>query len=152
MFNINDWVSGNKILVNVNAPASQLSAVFFNSYTGAGAARNTWTQVDVSSMVDPNTVAIHVSGILIITHGSNAETADLQMFFRQNSGQNPNYNEQCIETSIGGGQRSTMACWIPLTQNKTFEYKWNTAVYNGAWPVWSAYGANLQIDAIAVNN
>jgi len=152
MFDSNQWLDASRILIPKTAPSSEIQAVFFNSYTGVGGARDTWQTVDLSSVLPSNAVAIHVTGILIITHGSNAETADLTIYFRRDSNEPSNQNHQCIEAAIGNGQRSTMACWIPLTESFTFDWKWMTASYNGAWPSWSAYGANLQIDAIALNN
>lgn len=152
MFNINEWEIANEILIPKSAPASQIQGIFFNSYTGAGPKMDVWETVSLSSVVHPRTKAIHLTGILIITHGSNAELADLTVYFRKDSSLPSNQNHQCIETETGGGQRSTMACWVPLTEKLTFDWKWHVKIDNGSWPIWSAYGANLQIDCIGINN
>lgn len=142
------WIPVNKILVPNFGPASELIPIFFNSYTPSGPSVGDWTTVDVSSYVDPNTVAIHLTGLLIITHGTTVETADLRIHFRQDSSQPGYYIHQVIEASVGNGQRCTMACWVPLTSSKTFDWKWETQFPVGTYPDYSAYGANLQIDAI----
>lgn len=151
-FNASNWLEVDKILVPKFGPASQLLPVFFNTPPAIGPSVNTWTTVDVSSYVASNTVAIHITGLLLITHGTTTETADLRLHFRRDSSQTGNYIHQVVETSVTGGQRSPMACWVPLTDNKTFDWKWNTQFTPGTYPSFSAYGANLQIDAIGVFN
>lgn len=150
-FNILNWIEVDKILVPNFGPASQLLPVFFNTPPALGPAVNTWTTADISDYVAPNTVAIHLTGLLLLTHGTTAETADLRLHFRRDSSQGDrNYIHQVVETSTTGGQRSPMACWIPLTDAKTFDWKWNTQHPPGTYPAFSAYGANLQIDAIGI--
>lgn len=151
-FNNADWLDFNKLLVPKFGPASQLMPIFFNSYTGAGGASGIWNTVDVSNDVHESTVAIHLTGMLIITHGTTAETADLRIHFRQDSAQPGSYIHQVIETSVTSGQRSTMACWIPLTSEKKFDWKWETQYPPGIYPSYSAFGGNLQIDAIGLHS
>ena len=149
MFDCTQWVDADRLIIPISAPASKLQAVFFNSYTGKGALRNSWETVDLSNELPANAVAIHVTGTLIITHGENPELADLMIYFRMDDSINSNYAHQAIEATIGDGQRSTMAAWIPLTQYKTFQWKWNTATF-GSYPQYSSYGANLHVDAVAI--
>lgn len=148
-FNPALWKTGNRLYIPTNGPSlGPVPLLFFNSHTGQGPSRNTWTTHDVSQYVPPGTSAVHVTGLLIITHGSSAEVADLMVGFKgyglpDISG---NYKAQCIEAAVGGGQRSTMACWIPLVDGK-FEWKWDVQSL-GTYPLKSAYALNLAIDAI----
>ncbi len=151
-FNAENWLEVDKILVPKFGPASGLLPVFFNTPPNLGPLVNTWTTVDISSYIAQNTVAIHLTGLLLITHGTTVETADLRLHFRRDSSQKGNYIHQVVETSVTGGQRSTMACWVPLTENKTFDWKWETQFPLSTYPSFSAYGANLQIDAIGTLN
>ena len=146
-----EWVSGS-VKVYAPSPSDAPMGVFFNSYTGAGAAVNTWTTVDLSDVVPDNTIAVYLTGILIITHGTKQETADMHMFFRQDQSYDPKgrYTHQVIEASSRNGQRSTMGVWVALDANKRFQYKWETgpeSIY-GQYPAYSAYGANLLVNAV----
>lgn len=143
------WQSGNRIYIPINGPSlGPVPLLFFNSVSNTGPAHNTWTIVNLSSTCPPNTKAIHVTGLLIITHGSSAEIADLNVYFRAPGATDPtgNYKAQCIEATIGGGQRSTMACWIPVV-NDQIEWKWDVNSL-GTYPTKSAYALNLSIDAV----
>lgn len=130
-------------------PAFNNQAVFVNTYTGVGPAKGVWNKINVSAYVPVGTKAIHLSGLLIITHGSTAETADLVVKFRKVGGTDDHYHAQCIEAATGGGQRSTMATWVPLDENLEFEMKYTVTNPNATWPTYSAYGINLSIDAYA---
>lgn len=149
-FNTTNWLEVDKVLVPTFGPASGLVPIFFNTPPSLGPATDTWTTVDVSSYVDPKTVAIHLTGLLLITHGTSIETADLRLHLRRDSTQPGNYIHQVAETSTTSGQRCTMACWVPLTDAKTFDWKWHTQFPPGIYPNKSGYGANLQIDAIGI--
>ena len=148
-FDESKWVSGNKIYVVGNSP-SERTDLFFNAYTGDGPPEKTWHKVDVSDLVHPDTKAVHLTGILIITRGTTSEVANLRIYFRKNNDYDPTipgrYKHQAIEASSGGGQRSTMSTWVPLNDDLTFEYRWE-GDQKGSYPTYSAYGANLVIDA-----
>jgi hypothetical protein len=144
-----NWIECEKIYIPDDSPQGR-TAIFVNTYTGVGGANNTWITSDVSSLVPADAKAIHVNGILIITHGTTAETADLHLHIRTDPTANPAYNGQVIEATVGNGIRSTMACWIALDANKCFQYKYT--IPNPppkVYPTYSAYGINLSIDAYA---
>lgn len=144
----NDWIECDKIYINALSPV-QNQAVFVNSYTGAGEDAGNWETIDLSDQLPSTAKAVMLAGRLLITHGTSSETADLQISFRA-KGETTDYYHigQTIEASIGDGQRSGMAVWVPLDENQCFEYKW-TRTNTGQWPTWSAYGINLNISAWA---
>lgn len=146
------WIDGNRIILPETGPASDIQAIFFNSYTKVGGERDVWHVRELKGIIPDDSVGIHVTGILIITHGAAQETADLQLFLRKDALQNTNYAHQTIEAEVGNGQRSTMSAWIPLALDKSFQWKWSPVEYKGEWPAYSAYGANLHVDAVLVKN
>ena len=145
-YNPADWIPLTKIFVSYHAPTQQ-QAVFVNTYTGVGAPPNQWNTVSVAGLVDPAATAINLTGILIITHGLSDEDANLEIFFRRTGETNDYlYTGQVIEPFVGGGQRSTMSCWVPLSSAQEFDFYF-TKTNPGQWPTWSAYGINLSINA-----
>lgn len=124
-------------------------AVFVNTYTGVGGKPDVWHTVNVQGKVPEGTKAVHLTGILIITHGSKSEIADMGLHFRTNRNRDPSKIAQCVETSTAGGQRSPMACWVSLDDNYEFQYKYTITKANSTWPTSSSYGVNLSIDACA---
>lgn len=144
-----NFIECDKIYVNYDTP-QEVPAIFFNTYTGVGGAPNVYNTVDMSAYVPEGTKAIHMTGIMIITHGSTPETADLSLFLRTNQNvDNPNYAWQCIEAHLGGGQRSTMATWVALDENRCFQYKYTVTNPNATYPLYSAYAVNTRMDAYA---
>lgn len=120
-----------------------------NNYGTQGA--NQWHLVDLKPFgVTSDAIAAFLSGLLIITHGNAAETADLCIVFRQPgdaSCPTTAYIGQTIEAAVGGGQRSTMGTWVPLSGGcLEFSYSVNTP---GDWPANSSYGINLSLQAWA---
>lgn len=88
-----------------------------------------------------------MSGMLIITHGTTVETADIHVTFAAYGSpiDCTRYLGQTVEPAVGGGQRSNMATLVPLSERKfQFCYFLNTP---GAWPTNSSYGINLSIQA-----
>ncbi len=141
-----DWQEITTVGVSRNSPTQQ-QAIFVNSYTGVGPVAGAWHTVDVSDMVPVGTKCIFVSGLLIITHGTTAETANLTISFRRyGETENYYYIGQTIEVDTQGGQRSTMSCWIPLSEDLKFDFFW-TRTNTGQWPTYSAYGINLSLNA-----
>jgi hypothetical protein len=147
-FDPNNWVCGERIFVPAKSPQQELG-IFLNSTDPSHPQAGTWHTKDISDKVPPNTKAVFLSGCLIITHGMYAETADLRIAFRR-PGETADhyYNWQCIEAHAGGGQRSTMAVWVPVRDGK-IEYKW-LRTNNAPYPNYSAYGVNLSINGILV--
>lgn len=147
-FNASDWIDITKIHISKKSPTQQ-QVIFVNSFTEVGPIANTWHIVDMSNDLPEEAKAVNLVGILIITHGLNSETADLELFFRA-YGETDYYlyTGQVIEASIYNGQRSTMSVWIPLSSDKKFEFYW-TRTNAGQYPSWSAYGINLSLNAWA---
>lgn len=165
-FNANDWIECTKLYIVKDSPDQ------FNPYNVVPAAvvyfravdhndkniHNIWQIANVSSIVPTDCKAICLSGTLVITHGNNAETATLFMYFRRDATvlRGPNYIFECTEPFIGGGQRDTACVWVPLTQAKTFEWKWQAGTTNSGpftptyqYPAFSSFGANLRVIAAA---
>ena len=100
-------------------------------------------------------IRIFLSGLLIITHGTTPETADMYVGFRAygDTGTEAGlpasggtwYLGQSVETSVTGGQRSAMATWVPVRDGK-FEFRFSKAT-PGTYPIHSSYGVNLTIQA-----
>lgn len=154
-FNPHDWLEGNIIGVTKCSPTQSNPVIFINTHTNTMSSfgksmhslPDQWTTVSVASHVPNNTIAIFITGLLIITHGTTQETADLQVFFRANDATTDyNYNWQTVEASVGNGQRSTMAVWIPLNTDREFDFKWHRSTI-GQYPDNSAYGVNLSLNA-----
>ncbi len=134
--------------------------VFVNSYTGVhrppSCAAGQWCTIDVTDYgVPADAKAVFLSGILIITHGTKPELADMFVGFRAYgdaavTGDLPFpggtwYVGQVIETDTQSGQRSPMATWVPVRDGK-FQFTYSVTT-PGTWPDHSSYGVNLTIQA-----
>lgn len=122
--------------------------LFCNSYTGAGPAAGVWTAVDLTAFGVPRDAhAVFLSGILIITHGTTQETADLTVSLRAPGSALPisAYLGQSVEAHVGGGQRSTMSAWVPCVDG-SIEWAWQRST-QGQWPTNCAYGVNMSLQA-----
>ncbi len=138
----------------VNASPGQVGGVFFNSYTNVGAQYNKWTTVDLTGIIPAECRTVHLTGIMIITHGTNTEDANLQLSFRKNGDNTDysvNYAHQAIAPFVGDGVREGVATWVPLDDSQKFQYLWRTPLSTlpGGYPAWSSYGTNLRVDACA---
>lgn len=106
-----------------------------------------WNRVDLKPWgIAADAKWAELTGLLIITHGSTAETANLTVTFRRpgdNDSNCANYIGQTIEAAIGSGQRSTVTATTPLING---EFEWcYTKSTSGAWPTNSAYGINMVV-------
>lgn len=127
---------------NTNA----VNALFVNTYTETSPSDGKWTTIDVTALgVPANAKAVTLTGILIITHGMTPELCDLHIAIRAvGDDLHPgNYIGQVEETSVTGGQRSTMSTLVPLREGK-FEYYWTRST-QGNWPNHCSYGINLSL-------
>lgn len=161
------WLEGTAVGVPEGGPASHMIApIFINTATGEGVAQlpdsgvpganGPWRLVDLSGIVPEGTKAVFLSGLLIITHGSEAGIADLAIGFRKpgyalnpTPAWDPNDHSfvmQCCEVDVTGGQRSTAATWVPLDDDRCFEIRWQRSMA-GSFPVKPSYGINLRITA-----
>ena len=110
------WVSGTMHVRDDNSKVP--IALFVNSYTPTGPASGSWQTISLSSLGIPtNAKSVFLSGMLIITHGTTAQTCDLTIAFRApgDTLAAGNYIGQTIEAAIGSGQRSTMSTWAPAS-------------------------------------
>ena len=143
------YIEGAVIGVPKNSPTGQNPVIFINSYSGAGLAEyppGQWSTVDLSAIVPADTIAVRLDGILIITHGSAVETADMTVAFRTDPSYDYGYVMQTIEASVGNGQRSNAGAWVALDSNLCCQMKWTRAT-QGQWPANSSYGVNLSLTA-----
>lgn len=143
------FVEGGLIGIISNAPAGQQPPIFINTYTGDGMAQfpeGQWVDVDVSSYVPADAVAVRLEGLLIISHGTTAETADLTLAFRTDTANSYSYTMQCVETAVGSGQRTDAGTWVALSATKKFQMKWTRST-GGTYPTNSSYGINLSLTA-----
>jgi hypothetical protein len=149
------WVQAEQVYVPKGPPPYP---VFLNTYTGDGVTtpwngkiftRGAWTRVNLGDMVPDDCKAVFLTGILIITHGTTVETADLTINLKPpSSTENPlNIEGQVVETQVGGGIRSPFASWVGV-ENKEFDFYWSTPSL-GVWPTYSSYGVSLQIQQFA---
>lgn len=131
--------------------------VFFNTQTGDGITvpyrglvfpRGAWTRVDLSGIIAPDAKAVAMQAIMIITHGSNVEMADLVLNVKPpSSDENPaNYEGQTIEPMAGSGQRTDFYTVVAV-ENCQFDFWWNTQTPPGQWPNWSSYGISMILQA-----
>jgi hypothetical protein len=137
------WCETTQVYFSPSTPAKH--AVFVNSYTGSGPAENAWALIDLKPWgIEADAKWVMLSGILIITHGTVNEIANLEVAFRKpgDLSVTPDmYCGQCCETSQSGGQRSTMSTVVPLL-NGCVEMYWSRSA-PGTWPEHPAYGINL---------
>lgn len=144
----NSWTECTTIGVPTDN-SKQPNAIFVNSYSGSGPSSGSWHEIDISDKIPEDTKAVFLSGVLIITHGTTSEIANLTIGFRApGSSFDPNgqnYIGQCIEANTTGGQRSTFATWVPVIDGK-FEFRWDRPT-TANYPIYSAYGVNLSLQA-----
>lgn len=146
-----NWSGPLSLYADLDSPSLSVnSAVFANSYTGAGPAAGVWSVVDLTERgVPQDAVAAFLSGILIITYaGPDQGGADLQVFFRRlGDTATQDIDGQAVEAKTGNGIRSTMSTWVPLVDGK-FEWKWTRST-TAQWPNGPSYGVNLNVQAWA---
>ncbi|MGW8304377.1 MAG: hypothetical protein ACWGIK_00935 [Achromobacter pulmonis] len=161
------WLEGTAVGVPEGGPASHMIApIFINTATGEGVAQlpdsgvpganGPWRLVDLSGIVPEGTKAVFLSGLLIITHGTETGIADMAIGFRKpgyvlnpTPAWDPNdhsFAMQCCEADVTGGQRSTAATWVALDENLKLECRWMRTM-PGAHPQKPSYGINLRITA-----
>lgn len=107
----------------------------------------TWYRVNLSRWGVPiDAKAAFFGGMLLITHGTIVETADIHATFKRpgdTTATCDKYFGQTTEAHVGGGQRSNLATWIPL-ENASFDWCYTTTT-SGNWPANSSYGVNMTL-------
>ncbi|MBV1693669.1 MAG: hypothetical protein KGP27_04325 [Hyphomicrobiales bacterium] len=110
-----------------------------------------WVQFDLTPWgVPPDARAVFLAGLLIITHGTRTETANLDIAFRapgDTTAQCGNKIGQSVEAHVGGGQRQTMSLWVPVVDGLVEMCMTRSTL--GQWPTTSAYAATFTIQAWA---
>jgi hypothetical protein len=141
------FIEGNTIGVVTGGPTMHI-VVFMNTGSDYLTPEGVWNTVDVSALVPPDTKAVMLSGMLILTHGSNPDVCNLFLAYRAwGETFNYSYSGQVDEGSINGGQRLNYTDWCEIRQGK-FEYKWwRTPAHPGVWPAECAYGLNIRLVA-----
>jgi hypothetical protein len=144
----NAWVQLNSLYVAKESP-SQLNVIAINSYLSDLQPAYQWNVVDLSNYLPEGAKAVNLSGLLIITHGTSIETADMHLYFRRYGSTDTSiYIGQVIEASTLNGQRCTASYWVPLSEDLKFEFYW-TRTNLGQYPDYSAYGMKFYINAWA---
>lgn len=150
------WVKASEVFFTPSpARLYPNNAVYVGTHLGSGnygtQGESQWHTVDLKPFgVAGDAITAFLSGMLIITHGTTPETADLQIVFRKPGDASCPTSAvlgQTIEASVYGGQRSTMATWVPLL-NGCFQYSYYIST-PGNWPQNSGYGINLSLQAWA---
>lgn len=140
------WVTGTEIGVrddNSKAPI----AIFVSAglTPSSGPAAGSWNRINVVSALGMPTgvKSVFLTGLLIITHGSTAQTCNLTLAVRApgDTLAAGNYICQAIEAHLGGGQRSGCSTWAPVV-NDEIEIQWDRNTFTD-WPTECAYGINL---------
>ena len=118
-----------------------------------------WHRVDISDLVPDGTIAVFVSGILMITHGDGADTfpqglccpgktADLHLYFGNGNGTVfPGAHGQTC-AAVADGRRSNFSTWVPVV-NGRIEFMW-TRTTEEPWPENAAYGWNIAIQMAVI--
>jgi hypothetical protein len=142
------WEKSTEIYTNPDN-SKYPTGIFISSYIPSyGPPAGQWTQVDLKPYgVSADAKAVFLSGILIITHGTLAQTCDLSVTLRAPGSTlvGGAYLGQTVEAHIGGGQRSTMGTWVPV-ENGIFEIHWGRSTF-GQYPSECTYGVNLSLQA-----
>lgn len=113
-----------------------------------GAQPDTWVEVDLKPLGVPvDAKAAFLSGILIITNPAQSEIADMRITFARPSDPDAIPTDYIGQTCIqgDGGQRSNMACWVPL-ENGSFKFFYHVTS-EGSYPDHPCYGVNLSVQA-----
>lgn len=108
-----------------------------------------WITVSVADRVSKDATCIYLSGLLLISTGDIRDpiAPNMTIKFRRNGEEKEyRYTHQTTVCTFPGTSRSTMSVWVPLNKNKEFEFKWTRSTY-GKWPLGSAYGMALYINA-----
>lgn len=149
------WTRMSEFYVRNDASVTR-GDIFVNTHTGKHVPEDCvagkWCTVEIGRFGLPaDAKAVFLAGLLIITHGESAETADLNIAFRpystEDSPADEGYIGQATETVPAGGVRSGLASWVAVRDGK-FQFKYGKST-EGDWPAHSSYGLNLTIQAWA---
>lgn len=142
------FIEGNTIGVVTGGPTMHI-VVFMNTTTGYPPTNEGgWVTVDVSNLVPPDTKAVMLSGMILLSHGSNPDVCNSFLAYRAYGETfDYSYSGQAVEGNIGRGQRLNYTDWVEIREGK-FQYKWwRTPAGAGEWPGHCGYGLNIRLVA-----
>ena len=121
-----------------------------NTYHSPEPEPDMWHEVDVTEYgVPADATAVFLSGLLIITHGTDPAICDMHLTLRAPSDPleptNGKYQFQVVEAHVGGGQRTNFDTYVPIEDGK-FEFYWSRNTWE-QWPYGCAYGFNVSLQA-----
>lgn len=155
------WQKMTELYINTGPPRQAAGPVSAStcSWNGTcqqiGLPSGEWHTVDFTAQpwgIPIDAKVVMLVGVLIITHGTTAETADLQLVFRAPGDERvacsaSNLIGQAVEASVGNGQRTNLTTWVPLVGGKT-QFCWILST-KGLWPTHSSYAVNMSVQAWA---
>jgi len=176
VYNEENWIELNKIHVTKNSPTQEYRVLWMNTYSqelypvvenypfpgdwseedrwmerygwmGHSYPHNEWITVSVADRVPESAKSIYLTGLLIISCGSQPESPDMTIKFRRKGEtKEGRYTHQAHYCTHPGSVRSPMSLWVPLNEDREFEFKWTRSTY-GQWPTNAAYGIALFMNA-----
>lgn len=121
------------------------------SMTVGPQANGMWNTFDLKPWGIPaDARAVFLAGLLIITHGTRQEIANMDVAFRQPGDATATCGAkigQAVEAHVGGGQRQTMSVWVPVRDGLLDMCV--TRSTTGQWPATSSYAASFTVQAWA---
>jgi len=176
IYDPDDWIENGKIYVTKHSPSQGYRVLWMNTYSqelypcqdnypfpgdwseedrwmerydwmGKSYPTDQWITVSVADRVPENAKSIYLTGILIMTTGNTWETPYMTIKFRRKGCLlEPKHSHMASIASTPGSARSTMSVWVPLNENKEFEFMWTRST-GGQWPTNTAYGISLYLNA-----
>ena len=108
---------------------------------------NEWITVSVSDRVPESAKTIFLTGIMIVSNGHIAQTGNMTLSFRRKGEEKDfAYQHQTCICKVPECARSCIAVWVPLNEDKEFEFKWTRSTF-GPWPSHPSYGMSLSLNA-----
>lgn len=147
------WFECTIIGIPQGEPGSAL-CWFLNTYTGDGLAQfpqGVWSVIDLSGLgLPPDTKAVELFDLLIITMGTTQELANFTVEYRPHGDtENRGYQEQ-VECNIAGSGCRTDGggLWVPVSSDLKIEVLWNRTT-PPQWPTHASYGITSHVTAYA---
>lgn len=121
--------------------------VFRGTTYDEGPSSDTWNRLDLKPHgVPADAKAVLITGMLIITHGTTPQVANITITFKPPTepGDPLKYIGQATEGNIGGGQRTNLTAWVAV-DNGEIDYAYSFVAPTGH-PNYAAYGINMHVD------
>lgn len=149
-FGVSSTASEGQGIIFVSTLAPQTVAQYPMATLNNGVPTSTsWNIVDASSLFTiPNDAkALQLTGILAITMGTAAETADIHIWAGPPSDPPANYVGQTLAVPASQGSRSNMQTWVKLENGKFAFAWWCASPQPFAYPDHACYIINLKPQA-----